>query len=79
MALRWKTRRRLACLILVVGLPVYILAAWALTGLIGRPSLPLELAIYVGLGVIWIVRFRGLFRGIGQAEPEAEKRRGADG
>jgi hypothetical protein len=75
MALRWKTRRRLAILILVVGLPVYILAAWALTGLIGRPSLLAELAIYLGLGLVWILPFRSIFRGIGQAEPEDERRR----
>ena len=73
MALRWKTRRRLALLVLVVGLPVYVLAAWALTGLMTRPSLLLELAIYVGLGLVWILPFRGLFRGIGQPEPDDEK------
>ncbi len=32
MALRWKTRRRLALLILVVGLPVYIVVATTLVG-----------------------------------------------
>lgn len=74
MALRWKTRRRLALLVLVVGLPVYLLVAWGLAGRLERPSLLVELAIYVGLGVIWILPFRALFRGIGQPEPEDERR-----
>ena len=43
MALRWKTRRRLALLILVVGLPLYIIAAVSLVGLFDRPSMLTEL------------------------------------
>jgi hypothetical protein len=75
MKLRWKTRRRLALLILVVGLPVYILLAAGLVGLMPRPNLLAELAVYIGLGVIWVLPFRSIFRGIGQAEPEDERRR----
>lgn len=76
MALRWKTRRRLALLVLVVGLPVYILLALKLVSVLAptdRPSILVELAIYIGLGLVWILPFRGLFRGIGQPEPEAER------
>jgi hypothetical protein len=73
MALRWKTRRRLALLVLVVGLPVYLLLAWGLVGQLERPSILLELAVYVGLGVLWVLPFKGLFRGIGQPEPEDER------
>lgn len=74
MALTWRTRRRLALLILVVGLPLYILAAAGLVTLFDRPGVLAELAIYVGLGVVWALPFRAIFRGIGQEEPEEERR-----
>ncbi len=65
MALAYKTRRRLALLILLVGLPAYIALAWYLTSLFARPNLLLELAIYVGLGIVWALPFRAVFRGVG--------------
>lgn len=71
MALAYKTRRRLALLILLVGLPVYIVAAVSLVGWLGRPSVLVELAVYVGLGVLWILPFKSVFKGIGQPDPDA--------
>lgn len=71
MALRYKTRRRLALLILVVGLPLYIAAAWYVTSLFERPSLLIELAIYIALGFIWALPFKFIFKGVGQADPDA--------
>jgi len=71
MALSYKTRRRLALLVLCVGLPAYIVIAVSLVALIDRPSVLVELAIYVGLGIIWIVPLRPLFLGIGQPDPDA--------
>ena len=71
MALRYKTRRRLSLLILLVGLPAYIAAAWFVVGLFQRPSILVELLVYIGLGVIWALPFRAVFRGVGQADPEA--------
>ena len=38
MALTYKTRRRLALLVLCVGLPAYIVVAVSLVALIDRPS-----------------------------------------
>ena len=72
MALTYKTRRRLALLVLCVGLPAYIVVAVSLVAMIERPSLPVELAIYVGLGILWIVPLRPLFLGIGQPDPNAK-------
>jgi hypothetical protein len=40
--------------------------------LIDRPSVLVELAIYVGLGVLWIVPLRPIFLGIGQPDPNAK-------
>ncbi|WP_299690963.1 DUF2842 domain-containing protein [uncultured Tateyamaria sp.] len=71
MALRYKTRKRLALLILIVGLPLYIMAAVSLVALFERPSILLELAIYVGLGVIWAIPLKFIFKGIGQPDPDA--------
>lgn len=72
MALSYKTRRRLALLVLCVGLPVYIVLAVTLVDLIERPSVLVELAIYVGLGVLWILPLRPIFLGIGQPDPDAK-------
>ena len=74
MALTYKTRRRLALLILLVALPAYVVVAVSVVGLIERPSVLAELATYLGLGLVWILPFRAVFRGIGQPDPnEAPK------
>ncbi len=72
MALDYKTRRRLSLLILLVGVPLYIVAAVSIVGLFDRPPFWLELCVYIGLGVLWALPFKALFRGIGQADPEAQ-------
>lgn len=67
--------RKLACAaLLMVGLPLYIVVATTLVGLIERPSPLTELAVYIGLGIIWALPLRGLFRGIARPDP-AEARR----
>ena len=71
MALSYKARRRWALVILLIGMPLYVVAAVTLVGLIERPSFLVELLIYVGLGFVWAVPFRFIFRGIGQADPDA--------
>mgnify|MGYP001984340025 CR=1 FL=1 len=71
--LSMKARRRLSLLILLVGLPGYIVVAITLVGLIDRPSILVELAIYVGLGLVWALPFRRIFLGVGKADPEEER------
>ena len=66
----YKTRRRLSLLILLIGLPLYIIVAVSLVSLMDRPSILVELLIYVGLGVLWAIPLRAVFRGIGQADPD---------
>jgi hypothetical protein len=73
MALSYTARRRWALVILLIGLPVYVVAAVTLVGLLDRPSFLVELAIYVALGFAWALPFRFVFRGIGQADPDAKK------
>jgi hypothetical protein len=47
------------------------------TGWFDRPGIVVEVAIYAGLGFLWALPFRGVFRGIGRADPERRGR--ADG
>ena len=72
MALTYKSRKRWALVILLIGLPVYIVAAVTVIGHLDRPGLLVELLVYVVLGVIWIVPFKFVFKGIGQADPERD-------
>ncbi|WP_417627519.1 DUF2842 domain-containing protein [Pararhodobacter aggregans] len=71
MALSYRTRKRLSVLILLVALPAYIIVAITLVGLFDRPPFLLELAIYVGLGVIWAFPLKAIFKGVGQPDPDA--------
>ncbi len=73
MALSYAARKRWALVILLIGLPVYVVAAVTLVGLLERPSVLVELAIYVALGFAWALPFRFIFRGIGQPDPDAKK------
>lgn len=70
MALSYKARRRWSLVILLIGLPAYIIAAVAIIAQFDRPPFWVELAIYVGLGIIWAIPFKFVFKGIGQANPE---------
>ena len=71
MALSYTSRRRLSLLILLVGVPAYIVVAITLVGMLDRPPFLLELALYLGLGILWALPFRAVFRGIGQPDPPA--------
>lgn len=71
MALGYRTRKRLSLLILVVGLPLYIVAAVTVVGLFDRPPIWVEFLVYVGLGFLWALPFRAVFRGVGQPDPDA--------
>lgn len=73
--LSFKMRRWLVLLVLLVGMPLYIVAAvsaigW-LEGVFGRLPLLIELVVYVALGLVWILPFKGLFKGIGKPDPDA--------
>lgn len=72
MALSYKARRRWSLVILLLGMPLYVIVAVNVVDLFERPSFVIELAVYVGLGFLWILPFRFVFRGIGQPDPETE-------
>ena len=66
----YKLRRRLSLLILVVGLPVYIILIVNLISSFDRPNFVVELLIYLLSGVVWAFPLKSVFRGVGQAEEE---------
>lgn len=83
MALSYKARRRWSLVILLIGLPLYIVAAVTLVNWLdatyGRQPIWVELVVYVGLGFLWALPFRFVFRGVGQADPDDETRPSGQG
>ena len=72
MALSYKSRKRLSLVVLLVGLPLYIAASVFVVSLFERPSILVELLVYIGLGVLWALPFRAVFRGVGKADPDSK-------
>lgn len=71
--MQFKTRKRLSILVLVLGVPAYIVVAVTLVNLFERPPVLLELAIYVGLGVVWALPLKKLFLGVAKPDPDEEQ------
>ena len=71
----YKARKRLAIVILVVGLPIYmIFAATIMSGMMNNQiRLPvwLEFVAYIALGIGWVFPLKWVFMGIGQPDPDA--------
>ena len=76
MALSHKSKRRWSLVILLVGLPVWIVLATSAVTALGRPPILVELLIYLALGIVWAIPFRNVFKGVGQADPDAPRDRG---
>jgi hypothetical protein len=72
MAMSYKARRRWSVLILLLGLPAYIVTAITIINVLGRPGMLLELLVYIVLGVVWALPFKKIFQGIGQANTDQE-------
>ena len=72
MALGYKERKRLSLLILLVGMPAYIVLAVTVMNALPRLPLWAEVPVYLLLGVAWILPFKAVFKGIGQEDPDAE-------
>ena len=78
MALTHKARKRWALVILLVGLPVYVVLSvsvlnWLYPDPLERPPLWVELVIYIGLGILWAMPFKFIFKGIGQPDPDGRE------
>ncbi|NCW61290.1 MAG: DUF2842 domain-containing protein [Rhodobacteraceae bacterium] len=70
--LSYNARRRLSLVILLLGLPLYIIVAVNVIAMFDRPSIVVEVFVYVALGVLWAFPFKYVFRGIGQADPDQD-------
>lgn len=68
--MRYKTRRRLSLLILLIGLPAYIVVAITILNWLDRPPIWVELLVYIGLGILWAFPLKYVFKGIGQSDPD---------
>lgn len=73
MALSYKERRRWSLVILLIGLPLYIVVTVSIIDWLDRPPFWIELLIYVGLGFLWALPFKFVFKGVGQADPGASE------
>jgi uncharacterized protein (DUF983 family) len=70
MALSYRARRIWSYLILLVGMPIYVVVAvTVMSNLESRPPLWLEALIYIALGLLWALPFRAIFRGVGREDP----------
>lgn len=70
MALSYKARRRWALVLLLIGLPLYVVVAVSIMNWLDRPPFWLEVVIYAALGFLWAVPFKFVFKGVGQADPD---------
>ena len=71
-ALSYKARRRWSMVILLIGLPVYVVLAITVLNWLGRPPILVELLVFVVLGLLWALPFRFVFKGVGKPDPDAE-------
>ncbi len=67
----YKARKRWALVVLLVGMPAYIVLVLNLMASIERLPFWAEVAAYVFLGVAWIFPFKRVFMGVGQPDPDA--------
>ncbi len=71
--LSYKARRIWSIVILVVGLPIYILVAVGIMASLDRPHFLIEALIYLALGVLWALPLRFVFKGVGREDPDAPR------
>ena len=72
MALSYKARKRWSLVILLVGMPAYVVACVTVMNWLERPPFVIELFVYLALGILWALPFKFVFKGIGQEDPDAK-------
>ena len=75
MALSYKARRRWSLVILLIGLPLYIMVAITVLALFERPPIWVELLVYIVLGILWALPFKFVFQGIGREDPDDQSKK----
>ena len=58
------TKKKLAYIVLFVVLPGYIIGVVSLISLFDRLNLWLELGIYIFSGMLWVLPFKFIFKGL---------------
>ncbi|UAB90794.1 DUF2842 domain-containing protein [Ruegeria sp. SCSIO 43209] len=71
--LSYKARRRWSLVLLLIGLPIYIVAVVTIVNWLDRPPIWLELLVYVALGIVWALPFKFVFRGVGKEDPDQDQ------
>lgn len=61
-----KLKKVISLVILLAGLPVYIIVSITLLNYLDRPPILLELTVYVILGILWALPFKFIFKGVGR-------------
>lgn len=69
--LSYKARRRWSLVVLAIGVPLYIVVAVNVVEMFDRPSVLVELLVFVVLGFVWMLPLRSVFLGVGKADPDA--------
>ncbi|WGW03379.1 DUF2842 domain-containing protein [Tropicibacter oceani] len=77
MALSYKAKKRWSLIVLLIGLPVYVVVAVTLADWLRRvletPPMILELVVFVVLGFLWMLPLRSVFLGVGQPDPDEKE------
>jgi len=73
MALSYKARKRWSLVILLIGMPAYVVACVTVMNWLDRPPFWMELVVYLVLGILWVLPFKFVFKGIGQEDPDARE------
>ena len=71
-----KARKRWSLVILLVGLPVYVVVAvsvinWLYPDPMMLPPPVIQIGIFLGIGLLWAFPLKFIFKGVGQADPDA--------
>lgn len=70
MALSYKAKKRWSLVILLVGMPAYVVLCVTVLNWLDRPPFVVELLVYILLGILWAIPFKFVFKGVGQADPD---------
>ena len=59
-------------------MPLWVVLAVTVMNWFDRPPVWLELLVYAGLGLVWVLPFRFVFRGIGRPDPDEPRAERSD-
>ena len=65
-----RQKKLFSLIILLVWLPAYIIIVLNVINYLDRPSVAIELLIYVIAGILWALPFKFIFKGIGKNEKD---------